>query len=133
TQIFAIPGPPGSGPSVSSLVCIGGGIFYAMAGSELYRYNLNTGSFILMGSTGIQCKGDLALFNGNIYYPTIGGIVLLDTTNLGNSSIVLTFPPQYIIFGLTASHICNSFLAFGAYANQRPQLILINIIDGAIT
>ncbi len=134
-QIFAIPGPPGSGPNVSSLVCVGGGIFYAIKsyGSELYRYNLNSGSFNLMGSTGIQCKGDLALFNGNIYYPTVGGIVLLDTTNLSNSSIVVNFPSQFIIFGLTASHFCNSLLGFGAYANQRPQLILINIVDEAIT
>jgi gliding motility-associated-like protein len=133
--IFAYPGPPGSGPSVSSLFCIGGGVFYALASNddELYRYNVNTGTFTLMGSSGIQCKGDLALFNGNIYYPTVGGIVLLDTTNLNNSSIVLNFQPQYIVSGLTASHICNSFLAVGSFANQRPQLILINIIDGAIT
>ena len=133
TQIFT---PPAGNTEIgSSLLSVGGGIFYTIKAfdDDLYRININAGTVTLLGSTGHAGIGDLALFNGNIYYSGTEGIVLLDTTNLNNSSIIATYPSGYFVVGLTASHICNSLLGIGGIPNTITQIVLINIIDGAFT
>ena len=132
TPFFAA--PPGY-PNFDALLGVGNGLFYALSGSDdnLYRININTGTITDMGATGHIVRSDICLFNGQIYYSGIEGIVSLDTNNLTNSTVIVTFPPGYIVAGITASHVCNSLLGIGGYANQTPQLILINIIDGAIS
>lgn len=132
TQIFD---PPPGTWNISSIAAIGNGIYYGILnwGQELYLINTITGTITFVGLTGFDCVGDLALFNGNLYFSTYGGIVLLDPSNPGNSEIVVTFPPTYLVGGLTASQICNSLLATAGYVNETPDLVLINLIDGAIT
>ncbi|MEP6647924.1 MAG: hypothetical protein ABJC12_12620, partial [Saprospiraceae bacterium] len=135
TQIFDM--PPDIFPYFVGLLCVGNGIFYSMtkANDELYRYNVTNGTLTLVGSTGFVAIGDLTLFDGNIYYSAIGGIVQLDTNNLSNSSMVVSLPNNYIVLGLTASHFCNSLLAIGGYPGNQStiELTLINLIDGAMT
>ena len=137
TTIFTPPPlPPPEYWHLRSLVSVGGGVYYGMTfpESELYRLNTNSGSFTYMGTSGIDLVGDLALFDGNIYYSTYGGIVLLDTSNLNNNSIVVTFPINYVIGGLTASPFCNTLLGIGAYINSfEAEIVLINLIDGTIS
>ncbi len=132
TPIFSA--PPGF-PNFESLLGVGNGIFYSFPINEdnLFRININTGAIVDLGATGHIARSDICLFNGNIYYSGLEGIVSLDTNNLTNSSVIVTLPPAYIVSGITASHVCNSLLGIGGYANQTPQLILINLLDGSIS
>lgn len=98
---------------------------------QLYRMNVNTGEYTLLGSTGYDAYGDLTLYNGSIYYPTLNGIVLLDTTITANSTAI-TYPDNYTFLGLTASHVCNSLIGIGGIS-MDTDISLINLADGAIT
>ena len=123
------------------MVSVGGGIFYAgnrsLAGpsGRLWKLDINDGSVIEIGNTGYSIIGDLALFNGEIYYYTMGsgnnvGIVRVDLTDPGNSELVTLLPDNIWVGGLTASPYCNTLVGveFTSY-----NIILINLIDGAIT
>ncbi|HEY3385366.1 MAG TPA: hypothetical protein VGK46_02585, partial [Saprospiraceae bacterium] len=134
TPIYA-PSTPGLPPLVG-LLGIGNGIFYTMTnmGDGLYRINVNSGEITFMGSTGFSAFGDLTLYNGNIYYPYLHGIVLLDTTNTANSTAIVTYPDNYFFLGLTASHVCNSLIGIGGFfGSEDTDISLINLADGAIT
>ena len=126
--------PPPGNWELYSLVSVGNGVFYGMSlHGLLYRLNTNSGSFTYLGDTGIEVDGDLTLYNGNIYFAGENGIYLLDSIDLSNSQLVVSFPPGYYVGGITPSHICNSFVASGGYSFPNYELILINIIDGSIT
>ncbi len=124
---------------IYGIVSIGNGIFYGMGASGIvFRININEGTITELGATGFGMAAGITLFNGNIYFSGfngsgLNGIVLLDTNDVTNSQMVVTFPPGYGTGGLTASHICNNFLAVGGTGQSDASLILVNIIDGTIT
>ena len=120
-------------PFFLGLLGVGNGIYYSMSSlnDQLYRMNVNTGEYTLLGSTGYDAYGDLTLYNGSIYYPTLNGIVLLDTTITANSTAI-TYPDNYTFLGLTASHVCNSLIGIGGIS-MDTDISLINLADGAIT
>ena len=129
TLIFAA--PPGSWENINSIVAVGNGIFYGIGDfGALYRINTFSGTITFLGSTGVPVAGDLTLFNGNIYYTGLFGIMLLDTNDLSNNQNIVPYPPGSLPLGITPSHVCNSFLAY-EWFNHR--FVLINIIDGAFT
>jgi len=123
-------------------VSAGGGIFYSIpwfpASSDLvYKWDINTGSVLSIGNTGYFGDGDMAMAWGNIYYqvknviPNMNSILLLDTTNPSNSEIVASYPMNVNLVGLSASPFCNTLIATDGYSSGH--LVLINLIDGAIT
>ena len=123
-------------PYFTSLLGVGNGIFYSMNpfDDKLYRININTDEVTLLGSTGYDALGDITLYNGNIYYPYLNGIVLLDTNNTASSFPIVTYPDNYFYVGLTASHVCNSLIGIGGFfGSEDTDISLINLSDGAIT
>lgn len=74
----------------------------------LWKLDTNNGDVTQVGSTGFPGCGDLALFDGNLYYYTrelggFTGIVKVDLTNTSNSTIVVTMPITQFVSGLSAS------------------------------
>ncbi|HEY3387433.1 MAG TPA: hypothetical protein VGK46_13035, partial [Saprospiraceae bacterium] len=132
TSTLFFTAPPGSWQTINSIVSVGNGIFYGIAdfNGALYRINIVSGIITFLGSTGLPVTGDLTLFNGNIYYTSLFGIMLLDTNDLTNNQTIVPYHPGTLPLGITPSHICNSFLA---YDGLNHQFVLINIIDGAYT
>ena len=126
--------PPGIW-NITSIVSVGNGIFYGIEnwGQNLYIINTNDSTISYVGSTGYDQVGDLTLFNGNIYYSTFGGIVLLDPVNPSNSSLILSYAPSYLVGGITASPFCSTLVGIAGYSNETPDLVLINLLDGAIS
>ncbi|HEY3387368.1 MAG TPA: gliding motility-associated C-terminal domain-containing protein [Saprospiraceae bacterium] len=124
-------------PYFRGLLGIGNGIFYQLSTGDdkLYRINTITGEVIFLGSTGYDSVGDITLYNGNIYYPYLNGIVLLDTNNTANSYPIVTYSDEnYLYPGLTASHVCNSLIGIGwTIGSDNVDISLINLADGAIT
>ncbi len=123
-------------PFFTYLLGVGNGIFYSMNpfDDKLYRININTDEVTLLGSTGYDALGDITLYNGNIYYPYLNGIVLLDTNNTASSIPIVTYPDNYFYVGLTASHVCNSLIGIGGFfGSEDTDISLINLSDGAIT
>ncbi|MEP6648120.1 MAG: hypothetical protein ABJC12_13605, partial [Saprospiraceae bacterium] len=131
--------PPGT-PWMAGIVAIGNGIFYSMSDTAnavtaaLYRIDVNLGTAINLGYTGIPSKGDMTMFDGNLYYPTIinpnsNGIVKVDMSNPSNSYIIVTYPSSYAFFGLTATRICNTLLTTDLTGDEIDY---INLLDGAI-
>ena len=137
-ETLLFPYQPGS--FFYGIVSIGNGIFYGMDSyGTVWRININEGTITELGETGFTMFSGITLYNGNIYFSGSdgsggpNGIILLDTNDLTNSQMVISFPPGYGVGGLTASHICNNFLAIGGHNQSDAELILVNIIDGAIT
>ena len=124
-------------PYFWGLLGVGNGIFYQISSwdDELYRVNVITGEVTYLGSTGFDAVGDLTLYNGNIYYPYLNGIVLLDTNNTANSYPIVTYPDEnYFYTGLTASHVCNSLIGIGwTIGSEDVDISIINLADGSIT
>src|SRR5688572_1645031 len=110
TLYFTAPGMP---PNFCGLVSVGGGIFYSMDSQDefLWKYDVNAGMLSMIGPTGYSAFGDLTMYNGDIYYTMQGGIIKLDVNIPSNSSLVVSMPGDYLISGITASHVCNSLLA----------------------
>ena len=134
-----IPLPNGIG----SLVTLGGGIFYGMqhitpSVDILWRFDTNDGSITPVGNTGFNGSGDLALYNGEIYYysaqPGNSGIVRVDLLNPSNSTLVVEIPSPLAVAGLTASPYCNTLLGItGNFGSNERNISTINLIDGAVT
>src|SRR5690606_741660 len=83
---------------------------------------------------------DIFMFNGDAYYPTsidasTHGIVKLDLDIPSNSEIIITYPAVPPTLMASATTYCNSILGNRGYNdnNQPNELVLLNLIDGAIT
>ena len=119
---------------MEGLVSVSGGIFYSMDeptfGDHLYEININTGTVLDLGSTGQSIASDLVLYNGQIYYRSVMGIVQLNILNPSNSQMV-TPAPEGFLNGLTVSPYCNTLISVvDEPGNDRMELI--NLLDGTI-
>jgi len=104
-------GPPNL-PLMDGFIAMGGGIFYSMydGSDSLYLWDVNSNSVSVVGATGYNLWGEMCLSNGNAYYLSWDGVnnlvrkvIHLDLVNPSNSSVAVTFPFTYGIFGITAS------------------------------
>ncbi len=128
TQLFF--DPPGQ--LMEGFACLQDSTFYSLdTEGNLYLYNINNNTAILVGSTGFDLYEGLTILNGEYYFPTPEGIVHLDPINPENSTYVVSWPiGDYIIAsGMTASILCNTLIAINAL---EPELVTINIIEGSI-
>jgi len=130
---------PSGAPILSGIVAMGNDIFYTMTdhtvANDLYEINVNAGTIINLGPTDYESWGDMTLFDGNLYYPTIinsnlSGIVKVDISNPANSSLIVTYPGTSGFLGLTASTICNTLIGTEGF---NDVLVYISLIDGTIT
>jgi len=128
-------------PDMSGFISAGGGIFYSMSlyltlTDTLYRWNINSGIVTALGSTGYRSFTEMTIAEGEIYYvtedvlPFMYTIIRLDTLSPSNSEIVVSYPVNYWMVGLTAAPFCNTLLGTNANTNE---LAFISLIDGAIT
>jgi gliding motility-associated-like protein len=141
SSYFFIP-PPIPGASWGGLVSIESGVFYTVLiqGSILYKIDVNTGVMTSLGPLPFpyHFSSDLALFNGEIYYPwsntsddILYGIIKVNPNDPINSEVVIDFQGSNFYFaGLSASNLCNTLIAADPYSDE---LIYINLIDGAVT
>src|SRR5687767_37468 len=115
---FGVPPWP-NWPHTHGLVTVDGTTFYTISlitpfypGTDtLYAMNISNGIISNLGKTSYPASlGDLTLFNGEIYYttslnnnPNHYGIVKLDISNPGNSTLVASLPAGPRLVGLSAS------------------------------
>ena len=129
--------------NLAGIASVGGGIFYMIGGCSsnsdtLWKLDTNNGDVTQVGSTGFPGCGDLALFDGNLYYYTrelggFTGIVKVDLTNTSNSTIVVTMPITQFVSGLSASPFCNTLIGVqNELGGPGAKLILLNLIDESI-
>jgi gliding motility-associated-like protein len=126
-------------PGMNSFVSIGNGKFYSIpigvSVDDVYLWDVNAGTVVSIGSTGMNVEGELAMAGGEIYFPVVGAIpgmrsiVRLDTTNPSNSEILLSYPESQPIIGLTSSRYCNILIGIDVYAYA---FVSINLLDGVI-
>src|SRR5688500_13536096 len=127
----------------TGVASVGGGIFYALGANwpnnttDLYKIDVNTGSVNNLGNLPYASSAEMTLFNGELYYAWhtiplyyLKGIVKVDTLNPGDSELVVEFPADFRIRGLSATDICNTLLVS---AENTSKLYYINLIDGVIT
>jgi len=122
-----------SGVEQEGCACFQDSIFYSLGYADglLYVFNINMGTFTLVGPTGFVPDEDIAFFEGEFYFPTPNGIVLLDVVIPSNSTLVVTWPlGDFRILGLTASSVCHILIGRDIIGDQ---LVAINLIDGGIT
>src|SRR6187431_1996560 len=114
-------------------------LFYTITydNGELYEINTATGVITNLGTLPYVLAGDITLFDGEIYYHAITGVVPVTNAilrvNLGDpssSEIVFNYPGNYIFFGITASAFCNTLV--GVDYNSH-QFCYLNLLDGTIT
>jgi gliding motility-associated-like protein len=142
TLIFSLP----PSPAMLGLVTLGGGIFYSMLevstnnADTLVEINVNTGVVTKLGVVPLSQSGDLTVYNGEIYYlhtfPNVNnvqyrGIVKLNINDPPASTLETTYPISYACLGVSATNSCHTLL--GADLWTENQLILINLLDGAVT
>ncbi len=140
-----------SGPNylreLGGIVGVGNGIFYSSPPvftiglppqDTLYRWDTNDHTVAGLGATGWGDAIEMCISNGVIYYiaadlsNNLWHIIQVDTLIPSNSQIVASYnySQYYVIQGLSASPYCNSLV--GTFT-QTGQLVLISLIDGAIT
>jgi len=146
-QIDVLMQGPFTIPSMSGFVGTGNGIFYSMpvqsgdfsfTSDMLYRWDSNTNTVSAVGPTGFIGGGDMCKNDGQYYYITLNDnpleyeIIHVDLTDPANSNLQVSYPlsPNYHIFSISASPICNTLI--GAEVHNQ-QLVLISLIDGALT
>ena len=113
------------------------GLIYAAAGNTILRYNPITNVFSNLGNipSQWQCSGDLVFFNGELLLSTINDkLVQIDLNNLSNSHVILSFPSNTDIFGLsTVSPPCGSYQLFAINASQgQTSLLPINLTTNTV-
>ena len=132
---------PNLGP-LMGLATLGDGIFYTFLmnmpapGDTILIINTNTG-FILKRTVPDRANGDLAVYNGEIYYiakEPLGppgwfnrGIAKLNLNDLGSSYMVINYGDHEFI-GLSPTNMCNMFLIVDDFNNN--EMFLFNIKDG---
>ncbi len=142
TLIFTLPAQP----KVQGLITLGGGIFYTLLGIDdqmadtLLEINVNTGIVTQLGVVPFLAHGEMAVYNGEIYYLHVWpvwwniqywGIVKLNLNDPPSSSLVVKYEFPYGCFGITASNKCQTVLASNVAFSDK--LVMISLIDGAVT
>ncbi|HZV45023.1 MAG TPA: hypothetical protein VFF90_11120 [Saprospiraceae bacterium] len=121
-------------PLMAGFVGTGNGIFYSMpvesinfsfTSDMLYRWDSNTNTVSEVGPTGFIGGGDMCKNDGQYYYITVNEnpieweIIHVDLTDPANSSLQVSYPlsPNYWIFSITASPICNTLIGDAVILN----------------
>ena len=140
SSYFTIP-PPIPGAHWGGLVSIEDGVYYTilMQGNILFRIDVASGILTNLGPLPyFNGNGDLAAFDGEIYYPwstpnepNTNGIIRLNINQPEESAIVVDLQGMGLTTtGISATQICNTIVAT-EFNNQT--LIYINLIDGVVT
>ena len=113
--------------------------WFIYGSDSIWRIDLEDQTFTLIGRTGFPARGDLTLFNGEVYYHTysssgIWGIVQVDLADPPNSTLFTNTPQGLIIHNLTATPYCNTLLGqvFNIYTDAS-YLAYVSLLDGAVT
>lgn len=88
----------------NSLTIDGDGLFYSVDNMDLVTYDLNTGNTNNLGDIGCLPLGDLLFYGGTLYCTcTNNDLVSINLSNPVNSSIVLNFNSDDLMYGLAVS------------------------------
>ncbi len=116
---------------LSGLACAGNGILYGVEeighGNLLYQYDLNAMTVNTLGSLPYSANAGMFYLNDDLYLLAPEGVVLVDTLNPGNSTLIYSWPMWYINGG-TVYGSCNSLLIY----TVNNTFALLSLLDGSI-
>lgn len=113
------------------------GKIYAAAGNTIFKYDPTTDFFTNLGNIPSQwlSSGDLVFFNGQLLLSTINDkLIKIDLENLSNSQVVLSFPTNTEIFGLsTITPPCGSNQLYAINSSgDNTTLLPINLTSNTV-
>lgn len=132
---------PGNLPSLEGIHCYGDSLFYFTQNNSpgmLYSVDAATGVISALGNIGHGIQGELTSHDGNLYGAIswspasnfMNGIVEIDPTDPGNSTVIVTYPNNNGYDGITSSPFCHVLFA----ANLTDgYLYTIHLLDGTVT
>ena len=132
---FAYLLPPNTLTDIGGLVALNDSLFYfhsRLPGNpftSMYRFDARTNIITDLGPFLFTYSGGMTMFEGNVYVSVIGGYVLMDTINTGNSTLAVSTLPFPGTYGVCGSHMCNTLLGTSLFENT---LWAINLIDGSV-
>ncbi len=127
---------------MGGFMAMGGGLYYSIPGLQetndsLYLWDTNLDTVYAVGELPYNPYGDMWMANGEVYYLSyLTGnrrIVKIDLSAPENSEIALEFPPEYVIYALTASPIGNLLIGTeNSFYSPGKHIVTLNLADGTI-